>query len=145
MEISLFDTDDTIRFERIVFYPYPALDRVWARMWLSMVQDKQPNIEIRVYDPDGRENNSVFLMSQSESRVETTLHIKAPRPGETYHVRAEITVGLGADIEVIDAQEFDMTLEFRDPEKPDPGFGMGIDWDDIVTRNQTDGNTESRA
>ena len=145
MEISLFGTDDTIRFERIVFYPYPALDRVWARMWLSMVQDQQPNVEIRVYDPDGRENSSVFLMSQSESRVETTLHIKEPRPGEIYHVRAEITVGLGEEIEMIEAQEFDMTLEFRDPEKPEPGFGMGIDWDNLAKTDKADGNTEPHA
>jgi len=138
VEISLFDVDEAIRFERIVFYPYPGLDKIWARIWLSMVQDKQPNVEIRVYDPDGIENMSAYLMSQTESRVETTLHLKDPHPGETYHVRAEITVGFGENTEFIEAQEFDMTLEFRDPETPEPGFGMGVDWESIKTTDQTD-------
>lgn len=137
MEISLFDVDETIRFERIVFYPYPTLDKVWARMWLSMVQDKQPNVEIRVYDPDGVENMSAYLMSQTEARVETTLHLKEPHPGATYHVRAEITTGFGENTEFIEAQEFDMTLEFRDPETPEPGFGMGVDWGNIRATDQT--------
>ena len=80
---------------------------------------------------------SAYLMSQTESRVETTLHLKDPRPGKTYHVRAEITVGFGENIEIIEAQEFDMILEFRDPESPEPGFGMGVDWGNISAADQT--------
>lgn len=133
MEIPLFDADETMAFERIVFYPYPDLSRIWARLWLSLAQGKEPNVEVRIYDPDGIENASVYLMGQTEPKVETTIHLKEPRPGAIYHVRAELTLGFGDDIEFIDAQEFDMLLEFRDPEKPEPGFGMGVEWESITT------------
>lgn len=131
MEIPLFQDDETLRFERIVLYPYPDLKRIWTRVWVTAVQDQHPNLEIRVYNPDGTENTSVFLMSQAEQRIETTLHLRESRPGAAYHVRAELTLGIGDELTVVDSQEFDMTLEFRNPEAHEPGFGMGVDWDQL--------------
>jgi hypothetical protein len=136
MEIPFFDADETLRFDRIVFYPYPDLKRIWARLWITAVQDETPSVEIRVYNPDGTENASVYLMDQTEQRIETTLHLRDPLPGETYHVRAELTRGIQQEVELLDAQEFDLTLEFRNPETPEPGFGVGVDWDELRTQSQ---------
>lgn len=128
-DIPLFQTDEPLRFERIVFYPYPDLKRIWARVWITATQDKQPNVELRVLNPEGDENNSVFLISQSEQRIETTIHLREPRPGATYHVVAELTHGFRDEAELLDRQEFDMLLEFRNPQTPEPGFGVGVDWE----------------
>ncbi|MCB0062281.1 MAG: hypothetical protein KDE19_09205 [Caldilineaceae bacterium] len=131
MEISLFQTDETLRFERIVIYPYPDLKRIWTRAWLTAVEDQAPNIEITVYNPDGTENNSVYMMAHAEQRLETTLHMRNPQPGTTYLVVAELSAGPLEKPEVLDRQEFTMVLEFRNPETGEAGFGMGVDWDEL--------------
>lgn len=129
MEISLFQADESLRFERIVLYPYPDLKRIWTRAWMTAVQDQQPNIEIVIYNPDRTENTSVFMMAHSEQRLETTLHLREPKPGVTYHVTAELSLGLTDHPQVLDRQEFPLTLEFRNPDAKEPGFGIGVDWD----------------
>jgi hypothetical protein len=136
IEIPLFDADETLRFDRIVLYPYPDLTRIWTRLWITAVQDETPSVEVRIYNPDGTENTSVFLMSQSDQRIETTLHLREPKPGATYHVRAELTTGMAETLAVQDVQEFDMALEFRNPETPEPGFGIGVDWDEVSRKAQ---------
>lgn len=132
MEISLFQADETLRFERIVLYPYPDLKRIWTRAWLTAVQDQDPpNIEITIYNPDGTENNSVFMMAHAEQRLETTLHMRTPQPGNTYLVVAELSTGALDQPDVLDRQEFTLQLEFRNPEAGEAGFGMGVDWDEL--------------
>ena len=128
MEISLFQPDETLRFERIVLYPYPDLKRIWTRAWLTAVQDQKPNVELVIFNPDGRENTSVYLMAHAEQRIETTLHLRNPMPGATYHVVAELTMGLTDQPVLVERQEFDLVLEFRNPERKEPGFGIGVDW-----------------
>jgi hypothetical protein len=132
MEIPLFQNDEPQRFERIVLYPYPDLKRIWTRAWITAVEGPNPNIEIVVFNPDGSENASVFAMAHAEQRLETTLHLRNPRPGATYRVVALLTVGLTESPEPLDRQEFDLLLEFRDPKKNEPGFGMGVDWDHLA-------------
>ena len=131
MEISLFEDDVELQFERIVLYPYPDMKRIWTRCWITAVQDEQPNVEIRVYNPDGSENASVYMMAQADQRVETTLHLRDSVPGASYHVVAELTSGISEHPEVRDVQKFDMVLEFRNPDANEPGFGMGVDWDSL--------------
>lgn len=131
MEISLFQADEPLRFERIVLYPYPDLKRIWTRLWLTAAQDQQPNVELVVLNPDGSENNSVFMMARSEQRIETTLHLRTPQPGATYRVIAALSAGLGDDVQLLDRHEFDLILEFRDPERGQAGFGIGVDWDEL--------------
>jgi hypothetical protein len=128
MEIPLFQADETLRFARILLYPYPDLKRIWTRLWLTAVQDQAPNVEVTVFNSDGSENTSVYMMARAEQRIETTLHLRNPLPGASYHVLADLTLGLTDKPELIDRQEFDLVLEFRDPEKGEPGFGMGMDW-----------------
>ena len=128
MEITLFQEDETLRFERIVLYPYPDLKRVWTRIWVTAVQDQHPNIELRIFNPDGTENNSVLLLSQSDQRIETTFHLRDGVAGAIYQVLAELTLGISENPEHLDHQEFEMCLEFRNPERNEPGFGMGVDW-----------------
>jgi hypothetical protein len=140
MEISLFQNDESLRFERIVLYPYPDLKRIWARAWLTAVQDQRPNIEITVHNPDGTENTSVFVMAHAEQRLETTLHLRHPRPGATYHVVAELTVGISDRPTLVERQEFDLVLEFRDPQKQEPGFGVGVDWDQLGQKAEQGSN-----
>ena len=131
MEIPLFESDQSQQIERIVLYPYPDLRRIWTRCWVTAVQDMHPNLEIRVTAPNGTEDNSIFLMALDTQKVETTLHLRHSIPGETYRVIAELTEGLSTDAQVLDRHEFDMVLEFRDAEHNEPGFGYGIDWDEI--------------
>lgn len=135
MEIPLFQSDTPMRFERIVLYPYPDLKRIWTRAWLPAVEDQAPNVEITVMNPDGSENCSVFMMARTEQRIETTLHMRDPQPGIIYRVIATLTIGLGEEAEELDRREFDMTLEFRNPEKREPGFGIGVDWDELGREN----------
>jgi len=131
MEISLFEPDVELQFERIVLYPYPDMKRIWTRCWITAVQDEQPNVEIRVFNPDGSENTSVYLMAQTDQRVETTLHLRDSVPGANYHVTAELTTGISEHPEVRDVQRFDMVLEFRNPDANEAGFGMGVDWSEL--------------
>jgi hypothetical protein len=133
MEIPLFQNDQPLRFERIVLYPYPDLKRIWTRVWLTAVEGPRPNIEIIVLNPDGSENASVFAMTHAESRLETTLHLRNPRPGAIYQVVALLTTGLAESPAEIDRQEFELLLEFRDPTKNQPGFGMGVDWAQLAS------------
>lgn len=131
MEISLFQQDESLRFERIVLYPYPDLKRIWTRAWLTPVQDQRPNVEILILNPDGTENTSVYMMAHTEQRIETTLHMRNPTPGETYHVVAELTLGMSETPALVERQEFDLILEFRNPDKKEPGFGVGVDWNQL--------------
>ncbi len=127
MEIQFFDTTEPLRFQRILIYPYPDLRRLWVRMWLTPQLDKHPNIELRVLNPDGTENNSMYLLTQAEPKVNNTLHLRNPVPGQTYRVVAEMTLGLGPNAELVERREFDLVLEFRDPEAGEPGFGFGLE------------------
>lgn len=136
MEISLFQPDEPLRFERIVLYPYPDLKRIWTRAWLPATQAQPPNVEITVFNPDGSENTSVYMMAHPERRLETTLHLRDPRPGATYPVVATLTLGLSETPELLDRQTFDLVLEFRNPDKKEPGFGMGVDWERGQTATQ---------
>ena len=129
MEIPLFEGDKPLKFERIVLYPYPDLKRIWARAWVPAVQDKRPNLELRILDEDGLEDNSTFIMELDTQRFETTLHMRNPVPGAHYRVVGELTLGLNKEPELLDRQEFDLLLEFRDAEASEPGFGFGVDWD----------------
>jgi hypothetical protein len=132
MEISLFDTDEPLRIERCVLYPYPDLKRIWTRLWLTAVQgEAHPNLEVMVYNPDGSENCSVFMMEHAESRAETTLHMRNPTAGAAYRVVVEMTRGLGGEAQLLDRHEFELLLEFRNPDAGEPGFGFGVDWDEV--------------
>jgi hypothetical protein len=131
MEIPLFQQDEALQFQRIILYPYPDLKRIWTRIWITPVQDKQPNVEVRVHNPDGSENTSIYMMARSEERIETTLHMRQGVPGATYRVVAELSLGLSDEPEVVDRREFDLTLEFRNPETRQPGFGVGVDWAEL--------------
>ncbi len=132
MEINLFSTDEPQHIERCVLYPYPDLKRIWTRLWLTPVQEEaRPNLEVVVYNPDGTENCSVFMLEHAEARAETTLHVRNPTPGGRYQVVAEMTVGLGDQVKLLDRHEFELLLEFRNPEQGDPGFGFGVDWDEV--------------
>jgi hypothetical protein len=132
MEINLFETDEPLRIARCVLYPYPDLKRIWTRLWLTAVQSEEhPNLEVVVYNGDGSENCSVYMLEHAESRVETTLHLRQPTPGETYHVIVELTMGIGEGAQLLDRHEFDLVLEFRNPDAGEPGFGFGVDWDEV--------------
>ncbi|MBX3011278.1 MAG: hypothetical protein KF832_07210 [Caldilineaceae bacterium] len=134
MEISLFQADEPLRFERIVLYPYPDLKRIWTRAWLTATQEEKPNIEIIIANPNGTENTSVFLLAHAEQKLDTTLHLRNPQPGATYRVVAILSIGLTEKPKVIDRQEFDLVLEFRNPDASEPGFGIGVDWEELRRR-----------
>ena len=125
-QINLFEQDTPLQFERILIYPYPDLRRLWVRIWLpARLEDDAPNVELIVYNPDGTENNSLFLLAQTDTRLNNTLHLKDPvTPGETYRVEATLSVGLSKDAQLVDHQAFDLTLTFRDPEAGEQGYGI---------------------
>lgn len=130
MEIPLFQEDEPLQFERIILYPYPDLKRIWARIWVTARLDEHPNIDLRILNPDGTEDTSIALLSQTDQRIENTLHMRDPVPGAVYRVVAELTLGLSESPQLLDRREFDMVLEFRNPERKEPGFGFGVDWDE---------------
>jgi hypothetical protein len=135
MEISLFEDNVDVRVERCVLYPYPDLKRIWARLWITPTQaEEKPNLEVIVVNPDGSENCSVFLMAHAENRAETTLHLHNPAPGATYRVAVELTQGIGDAQTVLDRHTFEMALEFRNPATGEPGFGFGVDWDELARK-----------
>lgn len=136
MEIPLFEENVPLRMERVVLYPYPDLRRIWTRVWLTAVADEKPNIELTIYDPQGDENCSVFMMEHDEQRAETTLHLRNPEPGATYRVVAELTRGIGDGQQLLEHREFDLLLVFRNPEAGDAGFGFGVDWDEVKRKAQ---------
>ena len=144
MEIPLFQANDPLRFERVILYPYPDLKRVWARIWLTPVQGQAPNVELVVLNPDGSENTSVFMLAQAEQRAETTLHLRKPVPGATYRVIALLTLGISDTPELIEQQEFDLVLEFRNPEAGEPGFGFGVNWDEMSPKSSADPTERDR-
>ena len=83
-------------YKRQVLYPYPDLKRIWTRLWLTPVpEETRPNLEVVIYNPDGTENCSVFMLEHAEARAETTLHLRNPAAGGRYQVVAELTTGLG--------------------------------------------------
>ncbi|MCC6457364.1 MAG: hypothetical protein IT328_20585 [Caldilineaceae bacterium] len=131
MEIPLFEADTPMRFDRIVLYPYPDLKRIWTRIWLPAVEGHAPHVEIAILNPDGSENCSVYMMARRDQRIETTLHVRDPQPGTIYRVVATLTTGLGDKAVELDRREFDLLLEFRNPEKREPGFGVGVDWNEL--------------
>ncbi len=97
-EISLFDDDEPLAFKRILIYPYPDLKRLWVRIWLPAKQGAEPNVELRVYNPNGTENNSLVLLAQTDTRLNNTLHLKDPlQPGATYRVEAQLSSGFGQE------------------------------------------------
>lgn len=128
MEISLFQDDEPLKFERIVVYPYPDLKRIWVRMWVTPKPDTKPNIDIAILNPDGTENCSASLLAQDEHKLEKTLHMKKSVAGSVYTFVARLSLGLTDKPEVVEIHEFGMTLEFRDPQRKEPGFGIGVDW-----------------
>ena len=136
MEISLFQQDEPMRIERAILYPYPDLKRIWTRIWLPAVQDNRPNLEILLINPDGSENTSVFMMANAEQRAETTLHVRNPQPGAIYQVVIDLTLGISENPTLIDRHEFELLLEFRNPDAGEPGFGFGVDWDEIRRKKQ---------
>lgn len=123
VEISLFQDDGPQHFEQVLLFPYPDLTRIWVRMWLTPTLDERPNVELRVMNPNGTENNSIFLIAHGETKVDSTLHLRNPVPGAVYSCVAEMTVGAGPDLRTLDRKEFDLILEFRDPEEGQAGFG----------------------
>jgi hypothetical protein len=128
MEINLFDDGATLRFEHILIYPYPDMHRLWVRIWLpALLDDTSPNVELRLINPDGSENNSLVLLAQTDTKLNNTFHLKDPIPDGRYRMIAELSVGFNAEAKVVDHQEFDLTLEFRDPESGQRGFGVGLD------------------
>jgi hypothetical protein len=42
-----------------------------------------------------------------------------------------MTKGLGEAVQLLDRHEFDMVLEFRNPDTGEPGFGFGVDWNEV--------------
>lgn len=126
MEINLFQDDEPQKFEQVLLFPYPDLKRIWVRAWIVAKLDQNPNVEIRVMNPDGSENNSIYLIAHAENKINSTLHLRKPEPGVTYRVLAELSLGMGETVEVLDHREFDMVLEFRDPEEGQRGFGFGF-------------------
>jgi hypothetical protein len=85
-------------------------------------------VELRLFNPDCRENNSLILLAQTDTKLNHTFHVKEPiQPGAAYWMTAELSTGFGEQTKVLDHQEFEVLLEFRDVEAGQPGFGIGLE------------------
>lgn len=99
------------RIERAEVWPYPELERLWARVQVSPFA-AFPNLSFTVTDPDGVIVCTMFMVEIREVYQSVTLHLRQPpRPGETYHLLIE----LSREEAELDARTLDFELVFRDP------------------------------
>ncbi len=99
------------RIERAEVWPYPELQRLWARVQVSPFA-AFPNLAFTVTDPDGAVVCTMFMVEIREVYQSVTLHLRqTPRPGETYRLLIE----LSRDEAELDARTLDFELVFQDP------------------------------
>lgn len=99
------------RIERAEVWPYPELQRLWARVQVSPFATF-PNLAFTVTDPDGVIVCTMFMVEIREVYQSVTLHLRqAPRPGEFYRLLIE----LSRDEAELDARALDFELVFQDP------------------------------
>ncbi len=125
--INLVQSDQPLRVQKIVLYPYPDLTRLWFRLQLVALQEEPPNIEVSIRNADGSRNNSLSFVAYDDVFVDATIHLKEPQAGDLYVCTTEITTGMPPDIEVHDTIHFEFPLVFRDAEAGEVGFGYDID------------------
>ena len=72
----------------------PGLDPTQEQSRLDIEEAIQnspyPNVELLILDPDGQEVAQLFIVEHKEEQISMTLHLRRPRPGETYTARAEM-------------------------------------------------------
>ena len=136
MEIALFQADETLRMERVVLYPYPDLKRIWARVLaLGGARRKTESRTHRSTILTARKTAASSCWPMPNNGRRPPCICASPSAGATYHAVAELTLGMGDQTELLERQEFDMRLAFRNPDAGDPGFGFGVD----LGRDQTQG------
>lgn len=99
------------RIERAEVWPYPDLQRLWARVQISPFA-AFPNLAFTVTDPDGAVVCTMFMVEIREVYQSVTMHLRQPpRTGEPYRVLIE----LSRDEVELDARTLDFELTFQDP------------------------------
>lgn len=101
----------TIR--RAEAWPYPDLQRLWARIETSPFV-AHPNLTLTVRDPDGAVVCTMFMVEIREPYQSVTLHLRQPpRAGERY----ELMIELERDEQTLDARTVPFDLVFREPKE----------------------------
>lgn len=97
--------------QRAEAWPYPDLRRLWVRLETGAFAEF-PNLELTLTDAEKRVVSSMFVVEMREAYQSLTLHLREePHPGERYH----LTIVLSRNEEVLDTQELNFDLVFRDP------------------------------
>jgi hypothetical protein len=88
--IEFVQEDEPPRFLRAQALPYPDLQRVWTRVQLTPFAG-HPELEMAIIDPDGQPAAVMAMVDVQFTYVSLTMHLKQPRPGESYHLALQLT------------------------------------------------------
>ena len=88
--IELVHEDEPPRFLRAQALPYPDLQRVWTRVQLTPFAG-HPELEMAIVDPDGQPEAVMTMVDVQFTYVSLTMHLRRPRPGESYHLALRLT------------------------------------------------------
>lgn len=88
--IEFVHEDEPPRFLRAQALPYPDLQRIWTRVQLTPFAG-HPELEMAIIDPDGQPAAAMTMVDVQFTYVSLTMHLKRPRPGESYHLALRLT------------------------------------------------------
>ncbi len=124
--INLVQSDQPLRVQKIVLYPYPDLARLWFRLQLVALQQEPPNIDVHILNPDGTHNSSLAFVAYDDTFVDATIHMKTFQATALYVCTTTITTGMPPDVVVHDTAHFEFPLVFRDAAVGEEGFGYDL-------------------
>jgi hypothetical protein len=92
MDLHLFEEDEIprpraeLRIEQLDVEPYPDGQRIKVRLAVLPFSER-PNLDILVLDPHGRLMTTLSVIEVIDRKMDFTLHLRQPEPGDGYGVR----------------------------------------------------------
>jgi len=104
------------RIERAEVWPYPDLQRIWARVQVGRFAEF-PDLSFRVIDPNGETACTLYMVEIREMYQSITLHLRRePQPDAAYRLQIELIRG----DEQLDARNLDFNLTYTEPHAQNP-------------------------
>ena len=95
MDIFFSDPDDVpqppeeVKIRELEAKAYPDGRRVAIRFHITPFLQK-PNIEIDIYNQDGKKVSSLSVVEAMENRMDFTMHLREPEPQGSYNVKMRL-------------------------------------------------------
>lgn len=95
MDIFFSDPNDVpvppeeVRIRELEAKPWPDGQRVAIRFQVTPFQER-PNIEMKIFDANGKEVSELSVVEALESKMEFTMHLREPKPEGVYKVRMRV-------------------------------------------------------